>query len=1012
MDRPRFAFRGLDKALILLGCSCLLTLVSDSFFLAMAFVLMGMAVDVILKSDNPIKLAMPNSDRSDARQKGRKLKEAVAANHLYEDAELTLTTLALKLAMHPHELSRIINVGLDKNFSDFINEFRVREIARKMRDPAYDRLTLLGIAYESGFNSKTTFNRVFKQMTGKTPVDYKNSLKKEVPIDELAPPSPIQPLLLRSGSPPTRATDILNRTIASVHPLMLRNYFKIALRSFWRNKAFSAINMLGLALGLTCSLLIFLWVRDELRVDHNHANGPQLYRILERQFSDGKRSASPGTPWPLTLELPRKFPEVVQAAGFSWPETLTFTVNNHANKETGNWAGANWFDMFSIPLLAGTAQTALTAPNSLAISRKLADTYFGSPRAAIGKAIQIDHQQTYQVTAVFENIPANSSETYDFLLPWSDFDKRNGWARDWSNSGPRAYVQLRPDADVAAFSDKLKNFLWGYNKDIDLKKLASYNVELFLQPFEEIYLHSETSNGDISGGRIEYVRLFSVVAIFLLLIACINFMNLATARSAGRAKEVGIRKVVGAGRSRLIGQFIGEALLLTLLSMLVALLLIALLLPSFNQLTGKHIALPFAELDFGLALVGILLATSLLAGSYPALFLSSLQPVRILKGSLKFGAGATHFRQGLVVVQFVISILLMVGTIVVYRQVHFIQTKNLGFDRDNLIYVPFEGGLASNYAALKQDLLTKPGIQAVSHMDMKPTFIGQNSSDADWRGKDPTVKIRFTHTAVGYDIAQVMKARLLEGREFSKAFSTDSAGYLINEQAARRIGYRHPVGQPLSFWKRPGKIIGVIQDFHYSSLHDPIAPLIIRLDEQVSWGNLLVRVQPGQTKQALASLEMICKQYNPTFPFTYSFADQEYQALYKSEQIIGTLVNYFAVLAMFIACLGLFGLASFTAEQRRKEIGVRKVLGASVGSVVGLLSGDFLKLVVLAIVLALPLSWYLMRQWLQGYAYKTELSWWLFGVAGLVAIGVALLTVSYQSLKAALMNPVKSLQSE
>ena len=798
-----------------------------------------------------------------------------------------------------------------------------------------------------------------------------------------------------------------------LHPAMLRNYFKIALRNFWRNKSFSAINILGLALGLTCSLLIFQWVRDELRIDHYHANGPHLYRIMERQFSDGKRTASPSTPWPISLEIPKKFPEIVYAAGFSWPGSLTFDANNKISKENGNWAGADWFKMFSVPLLVGSPETALKSPTSLAISRKLAVNYFGSPEAAVGKSIRIENKDDYQVMAVFEDLPENSSDKYDFLLPWDDFERRNnGWANDWSNQGPRAFVQLRPDADVAAFETKLKPFLHNYNKGIDLKNLASFDIELFLQPFEEIYLNSEMTNGEISGGRIEYVRLFSVVAVFLLLIACINFMNLSTARSAKRAKEVGIRKVVGAERSRLIGQFIGEAMLLTLIAVVVALALIAFLLPGFNQLTDKKIALPFTEPSFGLTLLGIVAVTGILAGSYPALFLSSLQPVKILKGTLKFQPGATFFRQSLVVVQFVISMLLILGTVVVYRQVNYIQTKNLGFARENLIYIPLEGELPPKFTTLKQELTQMSGIAAVSRMSEQPGGIYNGTSDANWTGKDPTVKITFVNVSAGYDLAKSLKVKLLQGRDFSPNFTTDSVSYIINEQAARRIGYKNPIDQPLTFWGKKGKIIGLVQDFHFSSMHDPIQPLIIRFGEKDDYGYLLVRTQPGQTKQALASLETICKQLNPKFPFNYTFADQEFQKLYRSEQVVGTLSTYFAVLAIFIACLGLFGLASFTAEQRTKEIGVRKVLGASVTSVVGLLAGNFLKLVVIAIVIASPIAWYVMNLWLQGFAYKIPIAWWMFALAGLLAVGIALLTVSFQSIKAALMNPVKSLRSE
>ncbi|MBD2702352.1 ABC transporter permease [Spirosoma sp. BT702] len=796
---------------------------------------------------------------------------------------------------------------------------------------------------------------------------------------------------------------------------MLHNYLKIAFRNFWRHKSFSAINSLGLALGLTCSLLIFLWIRDELRVDHYHANGPHLYRIMWRQLSDGKRMAMPETPGPMSQEIPKKFPEIVQAAGFSNRHAhLTFTVGDKINKETGEWAGVNWFNLFSVPLLSGSPETALKAPNSLALSRKLADTYFGSPQAALGKSVRIDNKETYQVTAVFENLPENTSQKYDFLLSWDDFLKRESWAREWGNPSPETFLQLRSDTDVAAFNAKIKHFLRSY-LGINTKNASRFDVELFLQPYEDMYLYAQTDNGEISGGRIDYIRLLSIVAGFLLLMACINFMNLSTARSANRAKEVGIRKVIGAERSRLISQFIGEALLLTFVAVILSLVLTSLLLPAFNQLSNKQVALPITEPDFWLALLVIMLFTGFLAGSYPALFLSSLQPVRILKGIISAPTKRSAkglFRQGLVVVQFVISMFMIIGTFVVYRQINFIQNKNLGFDRENLIYVPLEGALLTSYPILKQELQRMPGIQYIARMDYHPSRIGSNTTWVDWQGKDPAVNIGFAQVSTGYDLDKATRMKVIAGRYFSRNFPTDSSGYVINEQAARRIGYKNPVGQPLTFWGKPGKIIGVIQDFHFQSLHEPLKPLIMWFGEANTYGNLLVRTQPGQTKQALASLEKVCKTLNPTFPFSFSFADQEYQNMYQSELMVSTLVNYFAILAIFIACLGLFGLASFTAEQRTKEIGVRKVLGASVFSIVTLLSRDFLIVVLIAILIASPIAWWFLNRWLQSYAYKTDLNWWLFALAGFAMIGIALLTVSFQSIKAALMNPVKSLRSE
>ncbi len=792
---------------------------------------------------------------------------------------------------------------------------------------------------------------------------------------------------------------------------MLTNYIKIAWRNIVRNKAFSAINILGLALGMGCSLLIFLWIQDELGMDRYHTNGPHLYNVMQRQLYDGKAQAGRFTPGVLPDELKRQFPEVMYAAGYTgWDAQMTFAVGEKINKESGHWAGADWFKMFSIPLLAGTPTTALNSPTGMAISRKVAEFYFGNPVAALGKSIRIDNKNDYQVTAVFEDLPQNSSDNYDFLINWQDALTRNPWMNVWGNNGPHTRIMLRPEVNVANLDAKLKPFLRKYDKNIG----KSFDAQLFLQPYPDSYLYSNFKNGVQDGGRIEYVRLFGVVAVFLLLIACINFMNLATARSVKRAKEVGVRKVVGAMRSLLVGQFIGEALLFTMLALVVAVTLVFFLLPGFNALTGKYLALHFTDASFWLLLIGTTLVTGLLAGSYPALFLSSLEPIRVLKGSLKFGAGARLFRQGLVVFQFVLSMLLIVGTIVVYRQVNFVQTENLGYDRENLIYIPVEGELATltKFKTFKDELLRMPGIQTVSSMNETPFSIGNSTGGVSWTGKDPNVNIEVTQTAVGYDLLKTLKAKLVAGRDFSTAFSTDTSNYIINESLVARTGYKDPVGQPITMWGKPGKIIGVMEDFHFQSLHTPIAPLILRLSTEPSSQNFLIRTQPGQTKQAVASIEALWKQQNPKFPFSYHFADDEYQKLYQSESVVGSLANYFAFLAIFISCLGLFGLSAFTAEQRTKEIGVRKVLGASVTNIIGLLSTDFLKLVLIAIVIASPLAWYATNQWLQGFAYKIDLSWWVFILAGLLAIGIALLTVSFQSVKAALMNPVKSLKSE
>ena len=791
---------------------------------------------------------------------------------------------------------------------------------------------------------------------------------------------------------------------------MIKNYLKVAWRNLIRNKAFSAINILGLSLGLTCSMLIILWIQDERSVDAFHKNGKQLYQVYERWISNGKTDASYPTQGLLADELKKVIPEIEYTAATDYaaaPGTQsTFEANNKVNKNSGKFAGLDFFRMFSYPLLQGNAATVLNAPNSIAISRNMANNFFGSPANAIGQTLRFEDKEDLQVTGVFENIPANSSQQFDFIRSWIDYVKQNNWVHNWGNTSPETFVMLRADANPAAVEAKIKDFLYRYaDKDPAVK------MELALQPFPEKYLHSNFTNGKVDGGRIEYVNLFTLVAIFIMLIACINFMNLATARASKRAKEVGLRKVIGAKRSSLIGQFVGEAMLLTVLSVIIALITTTLLLPAFNGLTGKQLALPVSQPAFWLALVGLLVVTGLVAGSYPAFFLSSLKPVRVLKGTLKFSHAATFFRQGLVVFQFALSIILIVGMIVIYRQMDFIQNKNLGYDRENLIYIPIEGELINKYEVFKDEAAKMPSIVDVSKMRNSPTIIEHHTNGISWPGKDPNSNVSFADGVVGYDFVKTMKLQLKEGRDFSQDYA-DSTSYILNETAVNKIGYTDPIGKPITWGNHPGTIVGVIKDFHFSSMHDPIDPLIVRLDEKLPWGTILIRSRAGKAKDAIAGLQKICTALNPKFPFTYQFSDLEFAHLYKSEQVVSKLSDYFAFLAILISCLGLFGLATFVAAQRTKEIGVRKALGASVTDIVTMFSGNFLKLVGIAILVAFPVAWWAMNHWLQNFAYKITIEWWMFVVAGVVTIFIALLTVSYQSIKAALSNPVTSLRTE
>jgi len=789
---------------------------------------------------------------------------------------------------------------------------------------------------------------------------------------------------------------------------MIKNYLKIAWRNLWRNKFFSVINIMGLALGIACSVLIILWVQNEVGMDAFHKNSDRLYQVIERQYYDHKIMGQYSVPGVLAEQMKKDLPQVEYATNMAWNSQNTFRVGTKIIKLEGNAADKDFFKIFSYPLIQGNIETALNAPVNIAISRKMAGEFFGSPQEAMGKTLRYENRKDFKVTAVFEDLPHNASNHFEFLINWQSFLEDNKWAKDWGNNGPVAFITLKAGTDAAAFNKRIARWMDTYDKD----QSPAFREQLGIQKFSDVYLHSTFKEGVPTDGRIEYVHLFSIIAVFILVIACINFMNLTTARSVKRAREIGVRKVVGAVRGVLMQQFIGEAIFLTFIATLIALVIVMLLLPVFNSVTQKQIGFPFADIKFWIGIIGLTVITGLLSGSYPALFLSSFNPVKVLKGTIKLSTGAAWFRRGLVVVQFIMSIVLIIGTIVISMQINYVQTKNLGYDRENLIYIPLEGDLGPKYKIFKDELLRMPGVQDITKLSDSPVGFGSTTSGVKWEGKDPNTNVMFTQVSAGYDYIKTMKLHMIAGRDFSRDFATDSSNYIINESSLKRIGYTDPIGKPFTMWGKQGKIIGVVKDFHFSSLHEAILPLIIHFGEPDTYGNALIRTKPGQTKQALASAEKLCKDLNPNFQFTYYFADAEYQKLYQNEQVVGSLSNAFAFLAIFISCLGLLGLAMFTAQQRVKEIGIRKVLGASVGSLFTLLSKEFLLLVVIALGIASPVAWLAMNKWLEGYSYHSPIQWWVFVLSAVISIMIALITVSFQSVKAALMNPVKSLRSE
>jgi len=803
---------------------------------------------------------------------------------------------------------------------------------------------------------------------------------------------------------------------------MLKSYLTVAWRNIIRHKEFAAINVLGLALGITCCLFIFLWVKDERGIDNFHHNGKDLYTIYQTITANGNATGTYTTPSRydsavhfLLDNIKASVPDIKYAALYipgyilPWGHAETFQVGDKIIKLEGSRAGEDFFNMFSFPLLEGTPTAALKDIHCIAISRKMAGLFFGSPHAAMGKPLRFENNINFTVAAVFEDLPTNTSFKFDYLISW---DAQKSLNIDGPSNDIRSYIQLSPDANPQTAEANINRHLQAQFGMPDKAVI----VHVGLQPLGDQYLHNVFVNGKPQEGRIQYVRIFSSVAIFILLIACINFMNLATARSVRRAKEVGLRKVVGSTRAHLIGQFFGESMLFAVLAMAASILLLFLLLPAFNHFTDKQIILPLTQLTFWATLLGITLVTGLIAGSYPALYLSSLQPIRTLKGIFRFTTGAIWFRKGLTIFQFVLSIVFLIATIVIVRQTRYVQNTNLGYDRDNLIYIRIEGQLSKpdKYRLFKQQASVMPGIRIIDRSTETPHSMDFVIDDAiKWEGKGKNDHVGFKPASVGFDFVRLMDLKTVQGRSFSPLNATDSAdAFMVNEEAVRRMGMKDPIGKWVSAWKKKGHIIGILKDYHTGSLHEPIKPVILDVKEYEYFGVIMIRTYPGQTPQALASLEKVYKEMNPGYAFAYQFVDEEYKKMYATEQITSRLSILFAVLAILISCLGLLGLVMFAAEQRVKEIGIRKVLGASLGQIVSLFAKDFLQLVLIAFLIAGPLAWYTMNSWLHDFAYRIAISWWIFALAGISALLIALLTVSHQALRAATANPVKSLRSE
>ncbi len=785
---------------------------------------------------------------------------------------------------------------------------------------------------------------------------------------------------------------------------MLKNYFKISWRNLIKEKQFTLLNILGLAAGLACALLIFLWVNDVLSVDKFFANNDRVYQLLENWNNEGQISVSDESSGLVSETVLQQIPEIEFASPLApsgWYPQATLSANEKNIKATGEYAGKDYFNIFSFKLLDGNKNNVLANHSSIVISEDLANKLFGTTEHLIGSPVKFQHDTTFYVSGVFANLPKNSSQQFDFVLSFDYLYSIQSWVKQWGSIGPHNFVLLKKGADINAVNKKIADVIKRNSNDTTRQVLAA--------KFSDVYLHNSFGNNAKSGGRIEYVKLFSLIAIFILIIACINFMNLSTAKASGRMKEIGIKKVVGAQRKQLIFQFLSESLLLTLFATVFAIVIAIVLLPTFNSITGKEISFHLTPTII-IYFVAIIICTGILAGSYPALYMSKFKPLVILKGKLNTSVAELLSRKGLVVFQFTLSTILIVAVVIIYQQIQFIQNANPGYNKENIVRIAAEGNLQTSEASFVSELQQIPGVVNASY-----TFhnmVGHNYGDygLEWPEKTPNEDVFFEGFGVAYNFIETMGMEMKEGRSFSTEFGADSTKVIINEAAVKTMHLKNTVGTNIQRFGNNMQIIGVVKDFHFESMHDAIKPSYMFL--QSGGGTIVARIKQADQRGTIAAIENLYKKYNPGFPFTFNFLDEAYQKQYDTETRTAVLSKHFAGLAIIISCLGLFGLAAFSAQKRRKEIGIRKVIGASVINIIAMLSFDFLKLIALALLLAFPVSWWSMSNWLQSFVYRINITPLVFIAASVGVFAITLITISFQSIKAAIANPVKSLRTE
>jgi putative ABC transport system permease protein len=789
---------------------------------------------------------------------------------------------------------------------------------------------------------------------------------------------------------------------------MIRNYFKIAWRNLLKNKGLSFINIFGLAIGMAFAILIGLWIQFEISFDSFQKNRDRIAIVMKNTLFNNEKNTRESVPLPLYAQLKTNYPEVKRATRLDWGDEHSLMVGNSRFKKQGNYVDPDFMEIFTFPVIKGDALSPLKDPNSIVLTESLASTLFGTENP-IGKTIRLDNKFTVHVTAIINDVPDNSSIEFEFLAPYAFKEQNEQFVKNnlnnWSNNSLMTMVELKEGVSMEGFSRKLGPLAVAKNKNLK-------NQSFILHPMGKWHLYAEFKNWVNTGGRIAYVRLFGIIGIFVLLIACINFMNLSTARSENRAREVGIRKAIGSQRLQLIVQFLSESMLTSFIAFLLSLGLVQLILPYLKDLGFEHVVFDFNNISLLFSVLGVCIISGVIAGSYPALYLSSFVPVKVLKGLFKQGRGAVVFRRVLVVSQFTISIGLIISTVIVFRQIQHAQKRSLGYNPDNLITVSSTDDLIKNFVSVKQDLLNTGFIESVSKASSPMTDVYHTWSDFSWDGKPTGEDMSMDVVMTEWDYEKTAGLKFLQGRAFSRANAGDSNAVILNETALKTIGYKDPIGKTMKLGKQPLTIVGIIEDVLMEEPFKPVSPTAILFNTN-NINEFLVRLKASaDVTSTLTAMQSIFEKYNPSLPFEYRFADEEFGKKFTTEKQVGKLSGIFAGLAIFISCLGLFGLAAFMAERRIKEIGIRKVLGASVGNLWFLLSKEFVLLVLLACLIASPLAYWLMGDWLQGYDYRITINAWIFVVAGIMAVLIALFTVSAQAIRAAVTNPVKSLRTE